>query len=400
LWPRWKKEAAFWAIFFNTIIYAIVPGPMIAPQTVALSKTFNTTVTAISELSGYQLLVVGAIGPIVSVLAQKYGKRPQLIFAAVMGNIGTAICIAGAFEVDYHLLLGGRMVQGLGMTAWESLSVAAVGDIFYLHQRGWRTALLVAALTCTSSMVAVVAGVMSQNVGYKNCFVALLPLDLAALVATVLLIPETQYRRTAKPADPVHTSNEVVTEKGVATAHEIGMGGITPVPKKTFAQTMAMFSGVYTSKSILHLLSEIFIHLLNPAVIWILLVSGVNISFFVGAAYMTAQIWSPPPYLLTVAQNGYFYTGAFVGGILAVSIGYICDWSARVLSRMNKGVFEAEFRIPVNILAFVCSGLGWFVWMWVMNNPRPNGYLLGAFCYGLVGFGISVPSTSAGLYIL
>lgn len=386
---------------------------MLAPQTFSLSKTFNTSLTAIAELSGYQLLVVGAIGPLVSVLAQKYGKRPQFLFAAVMGCVGTIICIAGAYELDYHLLLGGRMVQGLGMTAWESLSVAAVGDMFFLHERGWRTALLVAALTCSSSMVAVVSGVMSQNVGWQNLFVASLPIDLVCLATTVFLVPESQYRRPAKP--PAHGGDAaavVAPEKGGATSsnHENGGGGhdssggpaavAYEVPQNTFARNLAAFSGSYTDKGIGHLLIEIFVHLVNPAVVWILLVSGVLISFYVAAAYMTAQIWSPPPYLLSVAQNGYFYSGAFIGGVLAVSAGPICDWSARVLARLNRGVFEAEFRIPINVLSAFCCGLGWFLWMWVMERPRKEGVLTAAFCYGLVGFGIAVSSTSAGLYIL
>lgn len=62
LWPRWQKEAAFWTIFFNAIIFAILPGPIIAPATFLLSGIFNVPLTNIAQLSGYQLLVVGAFG--------------------------------------------------------------------------------------------------------------------------------------------------------------------------------------------------------------------------------------------------------------------------------------------------------------------------------------------------
>lgn len=78
--------------------------------------------------------------PVVSVLAQKFGKRPQFLFAAASGTLGTVICIIGSQRSSYNALLAGRMVQGLGMTAWESLSLAAMGEMFYLHERGWRTA--------------------------------------------------------------------------------------------------------------------------------------------------------------------------------------------------------------------------------------------------------------------
>jgi len=63
----------------------------------------------------------------VSALAHKYGKRPQFVFAGFMAIIGTGVCI-GSGE-NYHTLLAGRLVQGFGTTAFESLSVAVLGDL-------------------------------------------------------------------------------------------------------------------------------------------------------------------------------------------------------------------------------------------------------------------------------
>lgn len=80
------------------------------------------------------------VRPVVSVLAQKFGKRPQFLFAAAGGTLGTVICVIGSQQSHYETLLAGRMIQGLGVTAWESLSLAAMGEMFYLHERGWRTA--------------------------------------------------------------------------------------------------------------------------------------------------------------------------------------------------------------------------------------------------------------------
>ncbi|KAJ9139459.1 MFS general substrate transporter [Pleurostoma richardsiae] len=358
--PLWKKEAAFWSILINTIVFAIVPGPLLAPSTYALAEVFNAPLTKIAELSGYQLLVVGALGPLVSVLAQKYGKRPQFLFAAVTATLGTIICIVGSEQFRYKTLLAGRMVQGLGITAWESLSLASVGDLFYLHERGWRAAVVVAALACMASLVAIIGGAMTEYVGWSRLFWACLPFNLVSMLSTILLIPETQYPR----------------------------------------QNTEFRPGVYTKKSPLHLLSEIFIHLSNPTVVWIMLISGVSVSTFVTTSYILSQIWSVPPYSLNVAQNGYFFAGALIAGVIAIPAGPLCDWSARALSRLNKGIYEAEFRIPINILAVLCCSCGWFLFMWVVDHPRPNGYLLGSFCYGLTCFGISIASTSAGLYVL
>lgn len=320
-----------------------------------------------------------------------------------MGTLGTIICIIGSQRSTYNTLLAGRMIQGLGVTAWESLSLAAMGDMFFLHERGWRTAVLVCSLACMASMVSIISGVMFQDHGYQNLFVAELPFDAVGLLATIFLMPETQFIRSAgvpRTMDATPTLSEK-EDKAHTENVEVVAPTRTPTPAKSYLQRLAPWSGqTYTNKSIPHLLAEIFIHLINPAVFWILMVSAVLVALFVVSAYILAQIWSIPPYNLDVAQNGYFWVGAFIGGMLAVAVGPLCDWTARTMARMNGGVFEAEFRIPVNVFGALFCGLGWFLFMWVVEHPTPKGYYLGSFAHGCVCFGISVPSTSAGLYIL
>ncbi|KAF2676267.1 MFS general substrate transporter [Lentithecium fluviatile CBS 122367] len=418
LWPTWKRETAFAILFFNCIIFAACPGPMIAPATVALALQLSVPVKHVAELSGYQLLIVGALGPLVSVCAQKYGKRPQFLFASVFGVIGTGICVAGFDQStlgrSYDVLLAGRIVQGIGTTAYESLSVAAIGDFFYLHERGVRTALLVLTLACLSSFVSIIGGTMFEHLGARNLFVVLLPIQIFGLLGTVFFLPETQFRRdTTTPTGAPSASTESVKEKdgGQAVTHETtitsgsgssNIASSTPIlpPKRTFVQDLSLTSGSYTSTSMLKLLGEIFIHFLNPAVWWIQLVSAILVSFFVGTAYTLAQIFTPPPYTLSVSQNGFFFTGALIGGILGVSAGPLCDFTASRLAKRNGGIYEAEFRIPVCVFAVLLFAVGWFTFGWALDNPKYAHVYLCSACYGAVCFGTSVASTSAGLYIL
>jgi MFS family permease len=276
---------------------------MIAPATVALATQLHVPIKRISALSGYQLLIVGALGfvefslflrmeltaetprPIVSVLAQKYGKRPQFLFAAFFGVIGTGICIGGfdqpSLKKSYHVILAGRIVQGIGTTAYESLSVAAIGDMFYLHERGLRTALLVLTLASTSSFVALIGGTMFEHLGARNLFVVLLPIQIFGLAGAVLCMPETQFRRdSVVSTTPVASTDAVMQEKqdghdtteGTSGQHTLGAN---QTMRRSFAQDMRVTSGLYNNDSMLKLLGEIFVHLLNPAVIWIQLVSAV-----------------------------------------------------------------------------------------------------------------------------
>ena len=65
--------------------------------------------------------------PFCSALARKYGKRPQYLFGCTMALIGTIVCVVSGS--NYSTLLAGRLLQGFGTTPFESLSLAAIGDM-------------------------------------------------------------------------------------------------------------------------------------------------------------------------------------------------------------------------------------------------------------------------------
>ena len=303
------------------------------------------------------------------------------------------------------------MVQGLGTTAYESLAVAAIGDMFFLHQRGLRTSLLVLTTACLASFVAICAGHMFETLGARALFVVLLPLQLFGFVCAFLFVPEMQFRREPPSADSPRSTLSHGEEKAAVRHNERDNHGDTttarveesrPIPpRRTFIQDLRLTSGTYTTTPLPTLLTRILLHLLNPAIVWITLVAAVLISFFVGTAYVLAQIFTPPPYSLSVSQNGYFFTGALVGGILGIASGPVCDVVARVMAKRNRGIYEAEFRIPVMVIAVVLLGTGWFVFGWALDRPGLKGgvYLCSA-CYGLVCAGTSVAGTATGLYIL
>jgi predicted MFS family arabinose efflux permease len=62
----------------------------------------------------YAAVLTGGVGPIVSALSRKYGKRPQLLIASVFGLLGTII---GSAAYSYEGLLAGRIIQGGSMYA-------------------------------------------------------------------------------------------------------------------------------------------------------------------------------------------------------------------------------------------------------------------------------------------
>jgi MFS family permease len=96
-------------VSYGSILYAAVLSPLLSPALVLIAADYGKSVGDITVISGYMLLVTGGVGPIVSALSRKYGKRPQLIIASLFGLLGTVVCSAAN---SYEGLLAGRIIQG------------------------------------------------------------------------------------------------------------------------------------------------------------------------------------------------------------------------------------------------------------------------------------------------
>ena len=119
-------------------------------------------------------------------------------------------------------------------------------------------------------------------------------------------------------------------------------------------------------------------------------------------------IFLGPPLWFDEVHTGYMYTGPFVGAILGFLLaGLLADWSAKIMIRRNKGVYEPEFRILLVAaqLVFGCAGLygfgitaknvakyGWF-WPDFFYALEVMGMVLGAVSVRIFGIRVSFAGT-------
>jgi MFS family permease len=129
---------------------------------VNVALDLHRTPTAIAQLSGYMLLCTGAVGPFVSAIGRKYGKRPVYVASSIFGMIGILISESAS---GYSTLLAGRILQGVGIAAYEALVIATIGDLFFVHERGPRVAVAMFMLAAISNGVSIIAGVITANLG-------------------------------------------------------------------------------------------------------------------------------------------------------------------------------------------------------------------------------------------
>lgn len=281
-------------------------------------------------------------------LSRKYGKRPVFLVSSLFDIIGTAV---GEAHISYEYLLAARIIQGFSTSAYESLIVATVGDLYFVHERGLRVSLINFVLNSASSLASIICGLVFADLGWLWLFHLFQVFCVIQFVALFLFCPETTYLRDTKfETDLVKDNNENVEKLGgkgkekVEVQHREADDAVSstravPPKKKTFGQSLAVFTGIYSPDNILKYLFGPVITLLNPAACYAVITSGLLNSWYVGSAIILSGIFSGPPWNFGPAQIGYIGAGPFVGGMIgSIIVGWGSDPVVKWMTRKNGGV--------------------------------------------------------------
>lgn len=330
-------------------------GPYLNASYESIAQTLGLPLTTVVLVSGYNLLAAGLIGPFVAAFATKFGKRPVFLFSTAICIIGTAI---GEARIDYNHLLAARIVQGFATSAFESLIVSSVGDLYFVHERGTRVAFINFILNACSGLASIICGQVFAGLGWLWLFHLFQIFLVVQFIAMFLFCPETTYIRGARPAIPmtrVHAnfSMKSLTDDKKRLSHAAApMSGWydddsvmnVPAPnvvpkKKTFVESMAIFTGVYSDDSTIKFLFGPFLSLACPGACYSILASGVLTALYVGSQIVLAGIFAAPPYLFGPSEVGFLGFGPFAGGLLAaIVMGLVNEPIIQWMVRKNSGV--------------------------------------------------------------
>jgi MFS family permease len=383
-------------------------------------------------LTGYHLLGVGLAGFLFVPSARIWGKRHVYIIGTV---VVVASCIwGGATGRNYKSFLWARIFQGVGLAPFEALVNASVGDMYHVHQRGVRMALSNFCVFGGSFFTPVLVGIISDRLGYQWTFYFVAIFAGAMLPLVVLFVPETAYKReegfdidtmgnllvregqelkalaaanltAPKPTSSTSTSGELErarnsTEK-LAPQPDTATLSSPPPPKATFLQSLKPFNGRKTNDAYLPLLLRPFPLFLHPGILWSCLIQGTLIGFTVLIGIVLAAIMLGPPLWFGEVETGYMYTGAFIGALLGFLLtGLISDWSARVLTRWNGGVYEPEFRMILVIPQAVFGTAGIIGFGFTSSDAARYGWFWPDFFFALVVMGMVCGAVASALYIV
>ncbi|OJD20118.1 hypothetical protein ACJ73_08549 [Blastomyces percursus] len=444
-WPLWKRDAILAVLSFVGLLCATT-SPLLAANTATLAHHYETTFTKAALLTGYHLCGVGVAGLLFVPSARVWGKRHLYILGCIVMIFSSAW--GGASAGSYNSLLVARVFQGVGLAPYEALVNASVGDLFFVHERGKRMALSNVALFGGSFFTPVIVGKLTVSMGWEWTFNFLAIFSGACLPLVILYAPETAFRRaahlntdfegesrqgtvpsntTAAPTNatqPIELDTENNNRSSSQKSREEEMkaekqesryedaNGHDPgdneeaardvIPRKvTYWQSLKPFNGRKTDESYWKLLFRPLPLFLHPGILWACLTQGVLIGWTVFIGVVLAAIFSFPPLWFTDDKVGYLYTGAFIGSIAGLVLsGLLADYSAKLLTKLNRGVYEPEFRIVLVLFQLLFSALGLYGFGYTTADVARFGYVVPDVFFAFVIVGMVMGAVASALYVV
>ncbi|KAK4047614.1 hypothetical protein OIV83_005272 [Microbotryomycetes sp. JL201] len=309
-------------------------------------------------MTGALVLAIGPGSAFLGPLQTKWGMRPVFLLSAIMALIGQVW--AGASKYNFPSLIGARVVQGLGMSAYFNNVPAAIEAIYFVHERGTRMALWNLALVGGINLGPVISSQICQRQGWQFAFWWQAVACGIVLLGTIGLVPEMMYDRTyyveacekrRRALDNGSSSpSQDFDEKTSDRDKEAAFANVVPAdvnaaPTSRWGQ-YRFCTGVKSDTSFLKLLLRPVNYVYSPTVLWATLTFSVCFNLLPLAATVYGQIFGAPPYNLSVGGIG------LVGGVPPLigtligtfATGPVSDAMAKWLSKRNQGIYEPEYQ--------------------------------------------------------
>lgn len=149
--------ALFLAALDMTIITTALP---------AIAGHFVASTSDYTWVGSAYLLANAASVPLWGKLSDIWGRKPVILLANVIFLVGSLLC---AVSVSIGMLIGGRVVQGVGGGGLIILVNIVISDLFSMRERAKYFGLVGMTWALASAVGPVVGGVFTEKVSWRWC---------------------------------------------------------------------------------------------------------------------------------------------------------------------------------------------------------------------------------------
>jgi MFS family permease len=195
-WPQaWKLAVA-------TVCFGAFMGQLDASIVTLtyrpVEQSFGVGPAAVQWVSlSYLIALVALLAPVGRRSDQK-GRKLSYLHGFLIFSAGSALC---GLAPDLGLLIGARVVQGVGAAFLQANSVALVTNSAPSHRMRSALGIQAAAQALGLALVPTVGGVIVSTLGWRWVFAINVPIGIVAVIAGVFFLPRTTARAEPGPSN-------------------------------------------------------------------------------------------------------------------------------------------------------------------------------------------------------
>lgn len=188
------------AVLFAALVGVTLIGPLSVhlffPAVPFVRRAFAVEAGAAQLAFSLSMLAMAAGTLVYGTLADRIGRLPTLIGGLALFSGGAAI---GAAAPTIELLIGGRVLQGLGAACGVVLARTMVSDVYGKDRLPQMIAYLTTAYVLGPMIAPVIGGGLADTLGWQSIMVVPAAFGLATILLAVFVIGETRPRAAPGP---------------------------------------------------------------------------------------------------------------------------------------------------------------------------------------------------------
>lgn len=226
--------ALFLAALDVTIIATALP---------TIAQRFEVTAAGYTWIGSGYLLAAAASAPVWGKISDIFGRKAIILAANVIFMAGSLIA---ALAVSAGMLIGARVIQGIGGGGLVILVYVCIGDLFSMRERPKYYGIIGMVWAFASGVGPIVGGAFTEKVSWRWCFYINLPLDGISLIFL------TFFLKLSNPRTPLVEGLKSIDWIGVVTIvggvvmflYGMGSGGTTHPWDSAFVLCLIIFGVV------------------------------------------------------------------------------------------------------------------------------------------------------------
>ena len=136
-----------------------------------------------------------ALGPVVGVIADRFGKKKILVPSLVLFGLAGTAC---AFARDFNLLLLFLFFQGIGAASLHSLTIALISDLYSGVRRTTAIGYNTSIINASTAIYSIIGGALAVRDWHYPFLLSLAAIPVALLVWFGLKNPEPRVEKPLK----------------------------------------------------------------------------------------------------------------------------------------------------------------------------------------------------------